>query len=172
MTRCETAFAAYGGTGKLIDQAFARRIHHGMIRCYLVKDRLVGFSRQYPRGLSPAERQARGLGLDAEVQAANMMGLPSGKTMYGPAVPSLQRLRHQLEHEWVPGLQAILGLHTASLPVLWDADFLLGPKTANGHDTYLLCEINASSVMPFPPEAVPGLAWATSQAVAVARANR
>jgi hypothetical protein len=52
MTRCETAFAAYGGTGKLIDQAFARRIHHGMIRCYLVKDRLVGFSRQYPRGLA------------------------------------------------------------------------------------------------------------------------
>ena len=41
------------------------------------------------------------------------------------------------------------------LPVLWDADFMYGPRTAAGEDTYVLCEINCSSVIPFPP-AVPG----------------
>jgi hypothetical protein len=33
----------------------------------------------------------------------------------------------------------------------------------------LVCEINASSVTPFPPEAVPLLARATAQAVMAAR---
>ncbi len=32
----------------------------------------------------------------------------------------------------------------------------------------MLCEINASSITPFPPEAVPLLAGATAQAVSVA----
>jgi hypothetical protein len=36
----------------------------------------------------------------------------------------------------------------------------------------MLCEINASSVIPFPPEAVPLLARATTQAVAAVRARR
>ena len=58
------------------------------------------------------------------------------------------------------------------LPVLWDADFLFGPKTADGEDTYVLCEVNASSVIPFPPEAVPELASATLQAVTAAKAGR
>ena len=93
------------------------------------------------------------------------MGLPSGKTMYGPGEPSFQRLRRQLEHDWVPGMQTRLGIATTSLPALWDADFLFGPKTVGGRDTYLLCEINASSVMPFPPEAPPELARTTRQAV-------
>jgi hypothetical protein len=43
---------------------------------------------------------------------------------------------------------------------LWDCDFLLGPKTASGADTYVLCEINASSVSPFPASAVVPVAGA------------
>ena len=43
---------------------------------------------------------------------------------------------------------------TASLPLLWHANFLLGPKTASGEDTYVLCEINLRSVYPFPDEAL------------------
>jgi len=34
-----------------------------------------------------------------------------------------------------------------------DADFLYGPRDAAGQDTYVLCEINASSVFPFPEQA-------------------
>jgi hypothetical protein len=172
LDRCAVAFAGYGGAGRLIDQAFARRLGHGIIRCYLVRDRVAGFARQYPPQLSPDERAERGLALDAEVPAETIMGLPSAKTMYAPDDPAFARLRGLVEQEWVPGMQAILGLETGSLPVLWDADFLFGPKTAEGQDSYVLCEINASCVTPFPPEAVPLLARATAQAVAAVRTGR
>ena len=69
-------------------------------------------------------------------------------------------------------MRAVLGLDAGSLPALWDADFLFGPKTPDGHDSYVLCEINASSVSPFPPEAVPLLARVTREAVTAARSGR
>jgi hypothetical protein len=69
-------------------------------------------------------------------------------------------------------MRAILGLEVGALPVLWDAVFLFGPKTAQGEDSYMLCEINASSVTPFPPEVVPMLARVTAEAVAAARMRR
>ena len=47
-----------------------------------------------------------------------------------------------------------LGLKSHELPVLWDADFLYGPKDAADNNTYVLCEINVSSVYPFPPDAL------------------
>ena len=47
----------------------------------------------------------------------------------------------------------VLGIPDDELPVLWDADFLYGPRTQDGADTYMLCEINVSSVLPFPPGA-------------------
>lgn len=158
MSRAESAFAAYGGTGRLVDQAFCRRIDAGIVRVYLVGDRVVGFARQYPKGLSPDERAGGGGG---PVRVETIMGLLSHKTMYPPEEPAFAGLRQRLEGEWVPGLQGILDIDTPSLPALWDADFLFGPPTASGEDTYLLCEINASSVMPFPPEALPELARAT-----------
>jgi hypothetical protein len=42
--------------------------------------------------------------------------------------------------------------------VIWDADFLLGPRTDDGGDSYVLCEINASAVFPIPDEAPAALA--------------
>ena len=47
----------------------------------------------------------------------------------------------------------ILSIDAESLPIIWDADFLYGPRTATGEDTYVLCEINVSSVAPFPEQA-------------------
>jgi hypothetical protein len=44
--------------------------------------------------------------------------------------------------------------------VIWDADFLYGPKNASGDDTYVLCEINASSTFAFPEHAMPAVARA------------
>ena len=43
-----------------------------------------------------------------------------------------------------------------SLPIIWDADFLYGPRTALGEDTYVLCEINVSSVFAIPDQAPAG----------------
>ena len=58
-------------------------------------------------------------------------------------------------------MQRLLGIDTVQLPVLWDCDFLLGPRDDAGADTYVLCEINASSVSPFPDSAVERIAQAT-----------
>lgn len=57
-------------------------------------------------------------------------------------------------NQWVSELCAATGLTQSQLPLLWDADFLYGPKDASGEDTYVLCEINVSSVHPFPPSAL------------------
>jgi len=49
-----------------------------------------------------------------------------------------------------------LKIERESLPVIWDTDFLYGPRDPlSGEDTYVLCEINVSSVFPFPKQAPP-----------------
>ena len=70
--------------------------------------------------------------------------------MYAADQPEFRALRERLEREWVPQLCRLVDIHDADLPVLWDADFLLGPRTDDGADTYMLCEINVNSVIPFP----------------------
>jgi hypothetical protein len=52
----------------------------------------------------------------------------------------------------------MLGIEPASLPIIWDADFLYGPRTASGKDTYVLCEINVSSCFAIPDEAPAAIA--------------
>jgi hypothetical protein len=50
-----------------------------------------------------------------------------------------------MEAESTPQLMAVLGIDVASLPIIWDADFLYDPRSASGEDAYVLCEINVSS---------------------------
>jgi hypothetical protein len=45
-----------------------------------------------------------------------------------------------------------------SLPIVWDADFLYGPRIPSGEDTYVLCGINISSVFAMPDEAPAAIA--------------
>ena len=97
------------------------------------------------------------------------MGLPSPKTMYPPDAPEFAPLGAQLETEWVPGLRNLIGLPRERLPVIWDADFLLGPPAVDGTDSYVLCEINCSCVTPFPPEAPEQIARATVDALETRR---
>jgi hypothetical protein len=56
-------------------------------------------------------------------------------------------------------------LAPTQLPVLWDCDFLLGEKTAEGTDQYVLCEINVSSVSPFPESVLVPLAKAVRERI-------
>jgi hypothetical protein len=58
-----------------------------------------------------------------------------------------------MEDEWTPHLRSLLDIPRRDLPVIWDADFMLGPASADGTDSYVLGEINVSSVFPFPDEA-------------------
>jgi hypothetical protein len=46
-----------------------------------------------------------------------------------------------------------LDIDAEALPIMWDADFLYGPRTPSGEDTYVPCEINVPSVFPFPGQA-------------------
>jgi hypothetical protein len=161
MDRCAKYFQFSVGHGRLIDQAFQPRITDGMIRCYLVRDEVVGFSRQYAPGRSPTETDAsRELIPDDRV-----FGLPSDKTMCPPETPEVQALRQHMQNEWVPEMRRTLGLTIDDLPFLWDADFLFGPHDDVGNDTYILSEINCSAVAPFPPEAPAKMASAIARAL-------
>jgi hypothetical protein len=55
-----------------------------------------------------------------------------------------------MEAEWTPQMMEVLGIDVAALPIIWDADFLYGPRTASGEDTYVLCEISVSTVFAVP----------------------
>ena len=55
-----------------------------------------------------------------------------------------------MEMSWISQMQKTLDIQTSSIPLLWDADFLLSPKDKNGNDTYVLWEISVSSVYPYP----------------------
>jgi len=146
---CEPYFA---GTGLMVEQPFQARLDEGMIRVYLTHDQVVGFAHQYPSGLMDAPQP----------QAAKVFELASA--------PAYSELRIAMESEWVPQLQKILDLETHSLPVIWDADFLFGPKDGSGADTYVLCEINASSTFAFPEHAMPTVAQAAISRIEEARA--
>ena len=69
-------------------------------------------------------------------------------------------------------MSQLLAIETSDLPVIWDADFLLGPKTAVGQDTYVLCEINVSSVFPIPDEAPEAIADTLMDRLEAARGTR
>jgi hypothetical protein len=140
LDRCAPFFAS---GGRLVDQPFAERLPEGLIRAYLVEREVVGFARQRPVSQSDDP---------SAPSPARVLGLPSAKTMYGPTQPEFSTLRAQLERDWVPALCHQVGVKNQDLPVMWDADFLYGPPPDDGVDTYMLCEINVSSVIPFPPD--------------------
>ncbi|PXY16696.1 Cj0069 family protein [Prauserella flavalba] len=131
-------------SGFLVDQPFQQRLADGMIRAYFVHGQLVGFQHQWPTALLNAGQIVR----------------PDPRGMEDPDTPTYQPLRESLETEWIPRLPSLLGLDTAALPVIWDADFLYGPKTDTGIDTYVLCEINVSCVWPYPEQAAATIAQA------------
>lgn len=157
--RCEPYFAGNGG---MIDQEYQERLSEGMIRCYLVHDKVVGFGHQAVNALFPAPPGA----------PATEAPQPGPRLYHPPTKPEFQAIKHKLEQEWVSAVQRLTEIDTESLPILWDCDFLLGPKGKNGEDTYVLCEINVSSVAPFPESAVPYVVDATMVRVQAARQRR
>jgi hypothetical protein len=142
LDRCEGYF---DGTGLMVEQPYQSRLAEGMIRAYLSHGTVVGFAHQYPRGLLPPGTEP-----------------PHTEKLFETAdQPKYADLRGRLEADWVPEMQQILNLDTAALPVIWDADFLYGPKDSNGNDSFVLCEINVSSTFAFPEFAMPMVARAT-----------
>lgn len=150
IARCEPYF---GWGGCIIDQAFQPRLPDGMIRCYMSGAKVAGFGHQRIKALIPPPPQGPD-SPDAQ---------PGPRIMHGPDAPQFQALRRSMEDEWTPQMMEILDIDEASLPVIWDADFLYGPRDAAGADTYVLCEINASSCFAIPEEAPAAIARTVKQ---------
>jgi uncharacterized protein DUF6815 len=148
MTRCQTYFAS---DGCVLDQPFQPRLSDGMIRCYMSADKVVGFGHQFIKALLPPPPEG------PDSPAAQ----PGPRIMHGADAAPFQALRTSMEAEWTPQMMEILGIEPASLPVVWDADFLYGPRTTAGEDTYVLCEINVSSVFAIPDQAPAAIARLT-----------
>lgn len=136
--------SGYLESGPLIDQEFQHRIDEGTVRCYLVRDQVGGFGLQETNALIPTA-------------AGAAPPVPTSRTYHPATLPEFQNLKQQLERAWVPALKDLFDLSTGDLPLLWDCGFLIGSPDADGLDTYVLCEINVSSVSPYPGSAVPSL---------------
>jgi hypothetical protein len=142
-----------GNGGHMIDQAWQPRLVDGMVRAYLVQGRVVGFGHQAVNALYPA-----------------VGGQPApapGPRLYHPAdLPPFQGLRRLLEGGWIELLRQRVGLAHEQLPMLWDCDFMFGEPTPEQPERYVLCEINVSSVSPFPPSAIGPLVSAVKDQLA------
>ncbi|MET4273004.1 hypothetical protein ABIB68_002424 [Bradyrhizobium sp. F1.2.2] len=140
--------AEYFENGSVVDQPFQPRLSEGVVRCYMSGNRCAGFGYHKVKALvdSPAARSEAG----PRLYTSN-------------ADPRFQRLRRLMEDEWTPGMMKTLEIDEGSLPVIWDADFLYGPKDTTGADTYVLCEINASSCFAIPEEAPAAIARTVKQ---------
>jgi len=128
----------YFEDGGVIDQPFQARLTEGVVRCYMAGDCCAGFGYQKVKALvdAPAARAA------------------AGPRLYTfNAEPRFQRLRRLMEDEWTPQLASLLEIPRRDLPMIWDADFMLGPPDRDGIDSYVLGEINVSSVFPIPDQA-------------------
>jgi hypothetical protein len=145
MTRCEAYFAA---DGCIVDQPYQPRLPDGMIRCYMGADKVVGFGYQFIKALIPPPPEG------PDSPAAQ----PGPRMMHGADAKPFQVLRAKMEAEWTPQMIAILDIDKGSLPIIWDADFLYGPRTQSGEDSYVLCEINVSSVFAIPDQAPAAIA--------------
>jgi len=157
--RCRGYFS---GAGQMLDQEYQKRLPEGTIRCYLVHDKVAGFGHQKINALYPAPEG--GVPGDAPQ--------PGPRLYYPPDLEDFQKLKAKLENIWLPELQELLGIPRERLPALWDADFFYGAKNSQGEDTYVLCEMNVSSVAPYPDSATPILARAAMAAAKHTRAKR
>ena len=120
----------------MIDQPFQARLSEGVVRCYMAGDRCAGFGQQKVKALVDWPRRPR-------------RRWTTGFTLPTPNL-RFQRLRRLMEDEWTAQLISLLDMAPRDLPMIWDADFMLGPKGADGTDSYVLGEINVSSVFPIP----------------------
>jgi hypothetical protein len=145
LARCDAYFAE---DGCVVDQPFQPRLPDGMIRCYVGADRVVGFGHQLIKALIPPPPEG------PDSPAAQ----PGPRIMHPASAPQFQRLRALMEGEWTPRMMETLGIGREELPIIWDADFLYGPRGPDGEDTYVLCEINVSCVFAIPDQAPAAIA--------------
>lgn len=157
MATLQTTLAPYfepAAGGHMLDQAWQPRLADGMVRAYLIEDRVAGFGHQAVNALHPDSP------------------MPGLRLYHGPELEGFQSLRQKLESSWVTKLRERVGLPRDRLPLLWDCDFMLGEPAADGAERFVLCEINVSSVSPFPPSAIAPLVEAVRRRIGSASGRR
>jgi Domain of unknown function (DUF6815) len=133
-TEFESSFAK---NDVLIDQRWNQNIINGMVRCYLTGARVTGFGYQEVNALYPKKS-------------------PGQRYYFSEDCGLFRDLKEIMETNWVFSLQQITGIKSEMLPVIWDADFFINKvNTEKTSEKYSLCEINTSSVSPFPPSSIP-----------------
>jgi hypothetical protein len=150
MEICETYFS---DGGLVIDQPFQQRLKDGMIRCYVGVDKVVGFGHQLIKALLPPPPEG----------ASSREAEPGPRIMHPATAPEFQALRVKMDDVWIPQMMRLVGIERTSLPIIWDADFLYGPRTDAGEDSFVLCEINVSSVFAIPDQAPAAIARLTRE---------
>ena len=89
-------------------------------------------------------------------EGQSLVNSPAARAAAGPrlytsnAEPRFQRLRRLMEDEWTPQLTSLLDIPRRDLPMIWDADFMLGQKGADGPTA--TCSAKSTSV----PCSLPG----------------
>jgi hypothetical protein len=150
LAQCDGYFAR---DGRIVDQEYQERLVDGMVRCYMAGDEVAGFGHQEINALFPAQA-----GVDPSDAPQ-----PGPRLYHPPTAPHFQDIKRRMEEEWLGDLCRTLDLDRGALPVIWDADLMYGPKTSSGEDTYVLCEINVSSVYPLPDDAIGPIARVTKE---------
>jgi hypothetical protein len=76
-----------------------------------------------------------------------------------------------MDTEWTPQMIDVLGIDDRPpIPAhLWDADFLYGPQTASGEDSYVLSEINVGSCFAITDQAPAAITRSVLQRLSNAR---
>lgn len=124
--------------GPLLNQQWNDNITNGMVRCYISGKRVAGFGYQEINALYPQDGP-----------------VSPGKRFYFTEKCALfDDLRRLMEERWIDQLLQVADLAAEKLPVIWDADFFINSMVPNTLGRYTLCEINVSSVSPFPESAV------------------
>lgn len=139
--------------GRLIDQVWNPNIINGMVRCYLSGIKVAGFGYQEINALYPVIN--------------GVYKKPSQRFYFSEDCKMFQDLKTIMETSWISRLQDATGIKTEMLPVIWDADFFINKiNSDNPNEKYTLCEINVSSVSPFPESAIVHIANNLRQRVA------
>jgi hypothetical protein len=89
----------------MIDKAWQPRLADGMVRAYLVEDRVTGFGHQAVNALYPA----------LPGQSAPR---PGPRLYHGPEMPEFQPLTRVLESSWIQLLCERVGATRGQLPPL------------------------------------------------------
>lgn len=126
----------------LIDQPWNPNIINGMVRCYMSGSKVAGFGYQEVNALYPV--------IDGVYKK------PGQRYYYSEKCGLFRDMKDIMENKWVNQLQIATGVSKERLPVLWDADFFINKiNSETPFEKYSLCEINVSSVSPFPESSIP-----------------